>query len=98
MLLDLQNADAVKSQGLLFELDGKQADDRKREEELMQSVDRINRTFGKGTLFFGSQGIGQQWRGASDYCSPNYTLIGHFKKTATYHPAKYRKFKYFSRV
>ena len=74
MLLDLQNADAVKSQGLLFELDGKQPNDRKREDGLMQSVDCINRAFGKGTLFFGSQGIGQQWRGASDYCSPNYTL------------------------
>ena len=74
MLLDLQHADAVKSQGLLFELDGKNPKERKREDSLMESVDQINQTFGKGALFFGSQGIQQQWRSASDHCSPNYTL------------------------
>ncbi len=41
---------------------------------MMSSVDEINRTFGKGTLFFGSQGIDQKWRSASELCSPNYTL------------------------
>jgi hypothetical protein len=40
----------------------------------MESVDRINRLCGKGTVFFGSQGIDQKWRSASEYCSPNYTL------------------------
>jgi DNA polymerase V len=40
----------------------------------MESVDRINRAFGKETVFFGSQGIQQQWRSASEHCSPNYTL------------------------
>ena len=74
MLLDLHNAEAVKSQGLLFALDEKNPNDREREEQLMSSLDRINRTFGKGTLFFGSQGTQQQWRGASEHCSPNYTL------------------------
>ena len=74
MLLDLQNTETVKSQGLLFEPDGKNPHERKREELLMKSVDHVNQTFGKGTLFFGSQGIQQQWRSASEHCSPNYTL------------------------
>jgi len=74
MLLDLQNAEAIKSQGVLFELDGKNPSDRKREDSLMESVDRINQVFGRETLFFGSQGIQRQWRSASDHCSPNYTL------------------------
>ena len=64
MLLDLQNADAVRSQGLLFELDDKKPNDRSREGGLMKSVDQINRAFGKGTLFFGSQrGIAATQRG-----------------------------------
>ena len=74
MLLNLQNADAVKSQGVLFDLDEKNPEDRKRDDKLMESVDRINQSFGKGTLFFGSQGTNQKWRGASEHCSPNYTL------------------------
>jgi len=40
----------------------------------MESVDKINRHFGKGTLFFGSQGTKQKWRSTSEHCSPNYTL------------------------
>jgi hypothetical protein len=28
----------------------------------------------KDTLVFGSQGTEHKWRGASDHCSPNYTL------------------------
>ena len=74
MLLDLRDAEAVKSQGMLFNLDGKNPADRKRDDQLMESVDRINRQFGKGTLLFGSQGTHQKWRGASEHCSPNYTL------------------------
>ena len=74
MLLNLQNADAVKSQGVLFDLDDKNPADRKRDNQLMESVDRINHSLGKGTLFFGSQGTNQKWRGASEHCSPNYTL------------------------
>ena len=74
MLLDLQNADAVRSQGLLFELDDKKPIDRCRDDGLMKSVDQINRAFGKGAVFFGSQGTQQRWRSASEHCSPNYTL------------------------
>lgn len=73
-LLELQNAGAVKSQGLLFDLDDKNPEERERDDRLMESVDKINRLFGKGTLTFGSQGTDQRWRGASDHCSPNYTL------------------------
>ena len=74
MLLNLQDAKAVRSQGALFDLDDKKPEDRKRDDQLMESVDRINRHFGKGTLFFSSQGTDQKWRGASEHCSPNYTL------------------------
>jgi DNA polymerase V len=74
MLLNLQNAKAVKSQGTLFDLDHKPPAERNRDEQLMQSVDRINQAFGKGTVFFSAQGTDQKWRGASEHCSPNYTL------------------------
>ena len=59
-LLDLQNAEAVKSQGLLFDVDNKTSTDRTREDGLMKSVDQINRAFGKGAVFFGSQGTQRQ--------------------------------------
>ncbi|MCL2711362.1 MAG: DUF4113 domain-containing protein [Planctomycetaceae bacterium] len=61
-------------QGILFDLGGKNPEEQKRDDTLMNTVDRINRSFGKDTLVFGSQGVEQKWRGASDHCSPNYTL------------------------
>ena len=74
MLLKLQDAKTVKSQGILFDLGGKNPEEQNRDETLMNTVDRINRSFGKDTLVFGSQGVEQKWRGASDHCSPNYTM------------------------
>jgi len=74
MLLDMKDADAVRSQGFLFDMDSKSPEDKRRGDRLMISVDRINETFGKGTLFFGAQGTEQTWRGASDHCSPSYTV------------------------
>ena len=74
MLLNLQDAKTVKSQGILFDLGGKNPAEQERDETLMNTVDRINRSFGKDTLVFGSQGVEQKWRGASEHCSPNYTL------------------------
>ena len=74
MLLNLQDANVVKSQGVLFDMGGKNPDDQQRDETLMVTVDRINRSFGRGTMTFGSQGVEQKWRGASEHCSPNYTL------------------------
>jgi len=74
MLLNLQDAVAVKSQGLLFDLAEKSPEDQRRDDLFMESVDRINRHFGKGTLFFASQGTEQRWRSSSEHCSPNYTL------------------------
>ncbi len=73
-LLDLQDEATVKSQGFLFEMDDQTPEERERNEKMMDSVDEINRTFGRGTLFFGSQGIEQKWRSDSELCSPNYTL------------------------
>jgi len=74
MLLNLQDAKTVKSQGVLFDMGGKNPEDQQRDETLMNTVDRINRSFGKGTMTFGSQGVEQKWRGASEHCSPNYTI------------------------
>jgi DNA polymerase V len=74
MLLNLQESKAVKSQGVLFDMGGKNPDDQQRDDTLMETVDQINRSFGKGTMVFGSQGVEQKWRGASEHCSPNYTL------------------------
>ena len=78
MLLNLQDAKTVKSQGMLFDMGGKYPEEQKRDETLMDTVDRINRSFGKGTMTFGSQGVEQKWRGASEHCSPNYTI--HFSE------------------
>jgi len=74
MLLNLQDAQTVKSQGVLFDLGGKNLDNQQRDDTLMNTVDQINRSFGKGTVLFGSQGVEQKWRGASEHCSPNYTI------------------------
>lgn len=73
MLLDMKDAGAVRSRKLLFDPDDKSAEDRNREDRLMVSLDRVNATFGKGSLFFGSQGTERSWQGASDHCSPDYT-------------------------
>ncbi len=74
MLLDMRDASAVQSQGLLFDFDSKTPEDREKEERLMESFDQINQAFGPGKLFFGSQGIQRSWRDASEHCSPNYTI------------------------
>jgi DNA polymerase V len=74
MLLNLQDSKAVKSQGILFDMGGKNPDEQQRDDMLMETVDQINRSFGKGTMTFGSQGTEQKWRGASEHCSPNYTI------------------------
>ena len=74
MLLELRDATAVQSQGLLFDLDAKTPEIREKEGRLMESFDQINQTFGTGKLFFGSQGIKRDWRSTSEHCSPNYTI------------------------
>lgn len=74
MLLDLRDAAAAKSQGLLFDCDGKTADERQRDDRLMVSVDQINRSLGKGKLFFGSQGTEKHWCAASEHSSPDYMV------------------------
>ena len=55
-------------------MSGKNLEEQQRDDVLMDTIDRINRSFGKGTMLFGSQGVRQKWRGASEYCSPNYTI------------------------
>jgi len=66
--------DIVRSQGLLFDMGGKKSADQERDDTLMKTIDRINRSFGKDTMLFGSQGIDQKWRVASEHSSQNYTI------------------------
>jgi len=73
MLLDMRPAEAVQSQGLLFDMDEKTPEKRKQEVELMNSVDQINHKLGRGTVFFGAAGLGHRWHSASDHSSPLYT-------------------------
>jgi DNA polymerase V len=74
MLLDLRDAAAVKSQGLLFRFTDQTPEEQERENRLMESIDQINRVLGKDTLFFGSQGTQRGWHGASEHRSPGYTV------------------------
>ena len=71
-LLEMKDAKAVQSQGLL-DSDDQTPERRQQDTGLMESVDRINHLLGPGKLFFGAQGTTQNWRGASDHCSPGYT-------------------------
>lgn len=73
MLLDLRNAAATRSQGFLFPMDDVSSEQREKEDRLLESVDRINNLLGRGTLFFGAEGVNRNWRGVSDHCSPGYT-------------------------
>ena len=73
MLLDMRPAEAVQSQGLLFDMDEKTPEKRKQEVELMNSVDQINHKLGRGTVFFGAAGLGNRWHSTSDHSSPFYT-------------------------
>jgi DNA polymerase V len=73
ILLNLKDNSVTKSQGTLFNMDNKTPEERDQEERLMESVDHINQTMGKGKLFFCSQGMKQYWRGASEHRSPEYT-------------------------
>ena len=40
---------------------------------LMDALDRVNRTFGRQTLRFASEAIGEQWRTRARLRSPAYT-------------------------
>jgi DNA polymerase V len=74
ILHELRNADAVQSQGFLFEKnEDRNADRRAMERKMMETLDRINHQHGKGTLFFGAEGIKKDWRSRQDVVSPCYT-------------------------
>ena len=73
ILLELRDAAAERSQGLLFPIDDKMPEQRAKEERLMASLDAINRRVGRGTVFFGAEGTETSWKAASDHASPGYT-------------------------
>ncbi|WP_444891365.1 DUF4113 domain-containing protein [Microbulbifer sp. CnH-101-E] len=39
----------------------------------MQAMDRINKKFGRGTLFLGAEGIQKKWKMRQAFTSPAYT-------------------------
>jgi DNA polymerase V len=74
ILHELRNADAVQSQGFLFEKnEDRNAERRATERKVMETLDRINVQHGKGTLFFCAEGIKKEWRSRQDVISPCYT-------------------------
>jgi DNA polymerase V len=74
ILHELRNTDVVQSQGFLFEKnEERNADRRATEQKVMEALDRINFQHGKGTLFFGAEGIKKDWRSRQDVVSPCYT-------------------------
>jgi len=74
ILHELKDAEAVRSQGLLFEKnEERNAERRTTERQLMNTLDRINRQHGKGAVFFGAEGIRKDWRPHQDAVSPCYT-------------------------
>jgi DNA polymerase V len=68
MLLDL--VPAGMEQASLFALDAR---DPERSGRLMEVLDRINRTFGRQTLRFGSEALSDAWRMRARLKSPAYT-------------------------
>ena len=44
---------------------------------LMQTLDAINRRYGRGAAFLASAGRGQDWPMRQQYCSPAYTTRWH---------------------
>ncbi len=66
MLIDISQANEI--QGHLF-----QSRDSARSIALMQTVDQLNRLYGRRSLFFASEGCRQQWAMKRQRCTPAYT-------------------------
>ncbi len=74
VLHELKDAAAVQSQGFLFEKnEERDAERRATELKVMEVLDQINLRHGKGTVFFGAEGIDKDWRSHQDTVSPCYT-------------------------
>jgi len=46
---------------------------RERDKRLCAALDRLNSRFGKGTVFFGAEGVAREWRPNANFVSPCYT-------------------------
>jgi DNA polymerase V len=66
MLMDLRDAESGK-QEVLFE-----SHNWKKSEKLMQTLDLLNKQYGKNTLKLASQGDGKNWALRRAYLSPRY--------------------------
>ena len=69
MLMEL--SDAKTSQPDLFSHASEQ--DRQKSQRLMETLDRINRKMGRGTLRLAAEGFQHAWKIRTDYPSPRYT-------------------------
>lgn len=66
MLFDIVPADSVQQS--LFDVG-----DSEQSTMLMQTIDGLNRTYGKNTVFFASQGIQQNWQMKRGQMTKAYT-------------------------
>ncbi|MDO5580658.1 MAG: Y-family DNA polymerase [Planctomycetia bacterium] len=73
LLLDLAD-ESISEQPMLFDRDpDKSPERREKEKRLMQGVDAINRSFGKGHIFFASEGVEKKWTPVAHFVSPCFT-------------------------
>ena len=68
LMLDLVPSD--QQQSALF---GPSSDERERCGRRMEAIDRINRTFGRQTIHFGSEALSDHWKMRAQLKSPAYT-------------------------
>ncbi len=74
LLLSIVDEKVVRSQKTLFELDpDKPQELRDKERCLMETLDTLNRSLGKGRLFFASEGVQKNWTPNANFVSPCYT-------------------------
>ena len=70
MLFDLEDRERLQARLLAAEDPARQ----RRRERLMDSLDAINRRFGRDAVTFGAQGLGEApWHMRREHCSPRLT-------------------------
>ncbi len=73
ILLQLIDADVAGQQKFLFDKGDRSEEQRETERTLMESVDEINRRFGRGAVFFGVEGVEHDWKPHRDFHGSCFT-------------------------
>lgn len=71
MALSLSPEDQATSPSLFTETKEQECSLRRR--EVLKSIDHLNHRYGKGSLFFASEGVNVSWRPKSYWKSPSFT-------------------------